>query len=48
MKLKVAGKTLKSHWKAAYDEAVKQEEVIFLSCRPSLRLCFLRKSEKRW
>ena len=31
MKLKVAGKTLKSHWKAAYDEAVKQEEVIFLS-----------------
>ena len=29
MKLKVAGKTLKSHWKAAYDEAVTQEEVIF-------------------
>ena len=29
MKLKVAGKTLKSHWKAAYDEAVKQEEMIF-------------------
>ena len=29
MKLKVAGKTLKSHWKSAYDEAVKQEEVIF-------------------
>ena len=29
MKLKVAGKTLKSHWKTAYDEAVKQEEVIF-------------------
>ena len=29
MKLKVAGKTLKSHWKAVYDEAVKQEEVIF-------------------
>ena len=29
MKLKVAGKTLKSHWKVAYDEAVKQEEVIF-------------------
>ena len=29
MKLKVAGKTLKSHWKAAYDEAVKKEEVIF-------------------
>ena len=29
MKLKVAGKTLKSHWKQAYDEAVKQEEVIF-------------------
>ena len=28
-KLKVAGKTLKSHWKAAYDEAVTQEEVIF-------------------
>ena len=29
MKLKVVGKTLKSHWKVAYDEAVKQEEVIF-------------------
>ena len=29
MKLKVAGKTLKSHWKSAYDEAVTQEEVIF-------------------
>ena len=29
MKLKVAGKTLKSHWKVVYDEAVKQEEVIF-------------------
>ena len=29
MKLKVAGKTLKSHWKAAYDESVKKEEVIF-------------------
>ena len=29
MKLKVAGKTLKSHWKVAYDEALKPEEVIF-------------------
>ncbi len=29
MKLKVAGKTLKSHWKAVYDEALKKEEVIF-------------------
>lgn len=29
MKLKVAGKTLKSHWKLAYDEAVKDDEVIF-------------------
>ena len=29
MKLKVAGKTLKSHWKADYDEALKREEVIF-------------------
>jgi len=29
MKLKVAGKILKSHWKQAYDEAVKQEEMIF-------------------
>ena len=29
MKLKVAGKTLKSHWKSAYDEAVKDQEVIF-------------------
>lgn len=29
MKLKVAGKTLKSYWKLAYDEAVKDDEVIF-------------------
>ena len=29
MKLKVAGKTLKSHWKVVYDKVVKQEEVIF-------------------
>ena len=29
MKLKVAGKTLKSHWKTAYDEVLKKEEVIF-------------------
>ena len=29
MKIKVAAKTLKSHWKQAYDEALKQEEVIF-------------------
>ena len=29
MKLKVAGKTLKGHWKSAYDEAVKKDEVIF-------------------
>ena len=29
MKLKVAGKTLKSHWKSAYDEAVKKEDLIF-------------------
>ena len=25
----MSGKTWKSHWKAAYDEAVKKEEVIF-------------------
>ena len=29
MKLKVTGKTLKSHWKSAYDEALRGEEVIF-------------------
>ena len=29
MKLKVSGKTLKSHWKSVYDGALKQEEVIF-------------------
>ena len=29
MKLKVAGKTLKSHWKAAYDEAMNGEDLIF-------------------
>ena len=29
MKLKVAGKTLKSHWKASYGGAVEKEEVIF-------------------
>ena len=29
MKLKVAGKTLKSHWKVAYDEAMNGEDLIF-------------------
>ena len=29
MKLKVAGKTLKSHWKFAYDEATNGEDLIF-------------------
>ena len=29
MKLKVAGKTLKSHWKSAYDEALQDEDLIF-------------------
>ena len=29
MKLKVTGKTLKSHWKSAYDEALENEDLIF-------------------
>ena len=29
MKLKVAGKTLMSHWKPAYDEALQDEDLIF-------------------
>ena len=29
MKLKVAGKTLKNHWQAAYEESMKGEELIF-------------------
>ncbi|RSJ68573.1 hypothetical protein D8802_01870 [Streptococcus oralis] len=29
VKLKVAGKTLKSHWKSAYDEALQDEDLIF-------------------
>ena len=29
MKLKVAGKTLKSHWKSAYDETLQDEDLIF-------------------
>ncbi|ORO44405.1 peroxide stress protein YaaA [Streptococcus oralis] len=29
MKLKVTGKTLKSHWKSAYDEALEDEDLIF-------------------
>lgn len=29
MKLKVAGKNLKSHWQAAYEESMKGEELIF-------------------
>ena len=29
MKLKVAGKSLKSHWQVAYEESVKGEELIF-------------------
>lgn len=48
MKLKVAGKTLKSHWKSAYDEALRVKKSFFLSCHQSLKPYFLRKSEKRW
>ncbi|WP_267247128.1 peroxide stress protein YaaA [Streptococcus sp. Marseille-Q5986] len=29
MKLKVTGKTLKSHWKSVYDEALEDEDLIF-------------------
>jgi len=29
MKLKIAGKSLKSHWQSAYEESVKDEELIF-------------------
>ena len=29
MKLKVAGKSLKSHWQAAYEKSIKDEELIF-------------------
>ena len=29
MKLKVAGKTLNSHWKSAYDKAIEDEDLIF-------------------
>lgn len=29
MKLKVAGKTLKSHWKSVYDESLQDEDLIF-------------------
>ena len=29
MKLKVAGKSLKSHWQAAYEESMKNQELVF-------------------
>ena len=29
MKLKIAGKSLKSHWQSAYEDSVKGEELIF-------------------
>ena len=29
MKFKIAGKSLKSHWQSAYEESVKDEELIF-------------------
>ena len=29
MKLKIAGKSLKSHWQAAYEESMKDQELIF-------------------
>ena len=29
MKLKVAGKSLKNHWQAAYEESMKDQELIF-------------------
>ena len=35
MKLKVVGKTLKTHWKSAYDEALQDEDLIFSLLRRS-------------
>ena len=40
MKLKVAGKSLKSHWQSAYEESVKEEDCIFSLLSSDLKTSF--------
>ncbi|EHI77001.1 hypothetical protein HMPREF9184_00794 [Streptococcus sp. oral taxon 058 str. F0407] len=47
MKLKVAGKNLKSHWKSAYDEALRDEEVIFSLLSSEFETVFSKESREK-
>ena len=47
MKLKIAGKTLKSHWKQAYDEAVKQEDLIFSLLSSEFETVFSKETREK-
>ena len=42
MKLKIAGKSLKSHWQSAYEESVKGEELIFSLLSSEFETVFLK------
>ena len=47
MKLKVAGKSLKNHWQAAYEESVKGEELIFSLLSSEFETVFPKKIREK-
>ena len=47
MKLKVAGKRLKNHWQAAYEESVKGEELIFSLLSSEFETVFPKKIREK-
>ena len=48
MKLKVAGKTLKSHWKQTYDEAMNGEDLIFSLLSSEFETVFSKEIRGKW
>ena len=47
MKLKVAGKSLKSHWQSAYEESLKGEELIFSLLSSEFENVFPKESREK-
>lgn len=47
MKLKVAGKSLKSHWQSAYEESLKGEELIFSLLSSEFETVFPKEVRKK-
>ena len=47
MKLKVAGKSLKSHWKAAYEESMKDQDLIFSLLSSEFEAVFPKEIRKK-